>query len=170
MAFIDRMKGQDHIDKIREYLNYLEEHLENVEHAFTEISDACKDMSWVSDDFSWHTLRAEVELHDWSKFSVEEFIPYCENFFPVKGDVKDEEAFSAAWENHKKENHHHHETAKTVLDTVHMVIDWTAMGYKFGDTAQQYYEENKDRIQLSDEQVEFIYEIFDRINSEVNNG
>ena len=57
MAFIDRMKGQDYIDKSREYLDYLEEHLENVRQAFIELSNACDGkMMWVGDDFAWHTL------------------------------------------------------------------------------------------------------------------
>jgi hypothetical protein len=46
----------------------------------------------------------------------------------------------------------------------HMVIDWMAMGYKFGDTAQQYYEANKDKIELPDYAVDFIYEIFKRLD------
>jgi hypothetical protein len=46
MAFINRMKGQDYIDKTREYLNYLEEHLENVRRAFCELSDICVGMHW----------------------------------------------------------------------------------------------------------------------------
>lgn len=53
---------------------------------------------------------------------------------------------------------------ETYEDIIHMVIDWTAMGYKFGDTAQQYYESNKDKIELSDEHKMFMYEIFDRLN------
>jgi hypothetical protein len=45
-----------------------------------------------------------------------------------------------------------------------MVIDWMAMGYKFGDTAQQYYEKNKEKIKLPGYAVKFMYEIFNRIN------
>ena len=171
MAFIDRMSGQDYIDKTREYLNYLEEHLENVRKAFQEVSEACDGMMWVGDDCSWHTLRQQVVEHDVSKFSVEEFVAYREKFFPVLTTslVRFHTDFDAAWENHKKENNHHHETAKNYLDIVHMVIDWTAMGYKFGDTAKQYYEANKDKINLSDEYIEFMYEMFGKINAYKSN-
>ena len=31
---------------------------------------------------------------------------------------------------------------------VEMVIDLTAMGYKFGNTAEEYYEKNKKNIEL----------------------
>ena len=45
-----------------------------------------------------------------------------------------------------------------------MVIDWTAMGYKFGDTAQEYYEANKDKIVIKEIALyNFMYEIFDKI-------
>lgn len=163
MAFINRMKGQDYIDKTREYLDYLEEHLENVRVAFIEVTHACEGMPWVGDDFSWFTLKAEVECHDLSKFSPEEFVQYRNSFFPVSEKDREESGMDKAWENHKKANHHHHESVDNYLDVVHMVVDWTAMGYKFKDTAQSYYEKNKDRIMLDDSYVPFMYEIFEKI-------
>ena len=51
------------------------------------------------------------------------------------------------------------------IDCVHMICDWMAMGYKFGDTARQYYESHKDKINLPEIAIPFIYEIFDRIES-----
>jgi hypothetical protein len=162
------MKGQEHIEKIREYLCYLEDHLNNVHRAFIELSEICKDMVWVADDFTWHTIRIEVEYHDLSKFSQEEFIPYQEKFFPVHGHYENNNKFKKAWEHHKNKNHHHHETVETYLDIIHMIIDWTAMGYKYGDTAQKYYESNKDKIKLSDDHIKFMYEIFHRQNKTRN--
>lgn len=165
MAYIDRMKGQDYIDKSRQYLDYLEEHLKNVQRAFAEVSDACDGMQWVGDDYSWHTLRSEIIAHDLSKFSKEEFVQYRDSFFPVNDEDKKFSGFDAAWQNHKEKNPHHHETAKSYHDLVHMVIDWTAMGYKFGNTAKSYYEANKEKVKLSAEHEIFIYEIFDRIEN-----
>ena len=166
MAFINRMVGQDYIDKIREYLDYVEEHLENVRLAFIELSNACEGMWWVSDDMSWHNLRMDVEWHDVSKLSQAELVPYSDEFYPTEHEPMEwpDNGFAKAWEHHKRNNNHHHESLKDDLDVVHMVIDWTAMGYKFGDTAQSYYEANKDKIELADGQVELIYEIFDRVN------
>jgi hypothetical protein len=163
MAFIERMNGQDYIDRSREYLDYLENHLNNVKRAFDELSRACEGMMWVGNDFAWHTLRVEVENHDLSKFSKEEFVQYRDSFFPVKTTDKKNSGMDSAWENHKQKNHHHHETAENYMDIVHMVIDWTAMGYKFGDTAQEYYERNRNKINLSSNHKRFMYEIFDKI-------
>lgn len=170
MAFIERMKGQDYIDKTRAYLDYLEEHLENVRKAFIELSKACDGMWWVGDDFTWHTIRADVICHDISKFSADEFVQYRQCFYPVSDTEKKASSIESAWEHHKAENHHHHETVQNFMDVVHMVIDWTAMGYKFGDTAQEFYEKNREKIHLSYEQTEFMYEIFDRIKTARQNG
>lgn len=165
MAFIEKMAGQDYIQKTRAYLDYLEEHLENVKFAFTELSNACDGkMAWVGDDFSWHTLRQQVVEHDLSKFSKEEFVQYRASFFPISDDEKEKSDMSEAWENHKTKNHHHHESIENYLDLVHMVIDWTAMGYKFGDTAQAYYENNKDKMNLTQDHETFVCEMFDCIN------
>ena len=163
MAFIEQMKGQDYIDKSREYIDYLEEHLNNVKRAFNELSKVCEGMWWVGDDMAWHTLRSHVIHHDLSKFSKEEFTQYRDSFFPVNDYDKKGSGFDEAWENHKRENDHHHESVTDLIHIVHMVIDWTAMGYKFGDTAQEYYEKNKDKINISDDHLKFLYEIFEKI-------
>lgn len=160
--FISRMKAQDQIDKTREYLDYVETHIDNVRRAFIEFSAKCEDTPWVGDDYSWHSLRAEVEYHDISKLSEQEFVQYRRAFYPTDDEVK-QPLDCMAWENHKQKNHHHHETAETYTDIMHMVIDWMAMGYAFGDTAQSYYEANKDKIHLSDDHVKFMYQIFDKL-------
>ena len=47
-----------------------------------------------------------------------------------------------------------------------MVIDWMAMGLEFGDTAEAYYEREKEKIRLPDWAVTFIGEIFERLRPE----
>ncbi len=154
----DGMAGVQHIESIRKYLDYMEEHLFNIRRAFVELSDACESMPWVGDDYWWHTVRIEVEKHDLSKFSDEEFLPYVRAFFPIDGEEKT--PLGAAWEHHKEHNHHHWETVENTTDIIHMVIDWTAMGYKFGDTAEEYYKRNADRIILSQDHIEFMQKLF----------
>lgn len=82
MAYIDRMDGQDYIDKTRAYLDYIEEHLEFVRQAFILITDACKDMPGVGYGPAWRSFVAEVQAHDLSKFSVHEVHPVSSEFFP----------------------------------------------------------------------------------------
>jgi len=155
------MKAYEYIKKTREYLNYLEDHINNVRKAFQEVAEACKDMWWVKEDYSFHELREDVCYHDLSKFSQQEFVPYREEFFPIKNEVG--WFFSEAQEHHKHCNTHHYESVEIDLDVIHMIIDWTAMGYKFNNTAQEYYEKNKDKINLSYYHKKLMLEIFDRL-------
>ena len=151
--FIKRMRGHDYIDKSREYLDYIEEHLDNVAAAFNELSEACNGKeAWVGDDFSWWSVKAEVEGHDLSKFTKEEFVQYRDNFFPVS-------------ESDKEKNHHHHETAANYIDLIHMVIDWMAMSYKFGDSPRGFYLKTKPEMKLDDDQHAFVGRLFDHLES-----
>lgn len=163
MSDNDKMKAQEYIDKTRAYLDYLEEHIENVRLAFDSLSRICESMWWVKDCMIWHQLRQDVFLHDVSKFSAEEFTQYRQSFYPIEGEGKNRVAFNNAWDHHKNDNHHHHESVSNLSAVVHMIVDWTAMGYKFGDTAQSYYENNKAGIELTEDQIEFMYEIFKKI-------
>lgn len=164
------MEGLKHINKIREYCDYLEEHLLNVEKAWKILQETCKDMNFIWDDYLFWSIDAMVKSHDISKMSAEEFIPYQRNFFPVG--EKDSKAFHSAWLHHIDHNTHHWEKWTTIRERmpneqyaycVCMVIDWMAMGMKFGDTAQAYYEANSHKINLPEWAVKTIYQIFDAI-------
>ncbi len=162
--FIKRMKGQDYIDSTRKYLDYLEEHLNNVAKAFSELSEACNGKEyWVGDDFTWWTFKAEVEAHDLSKFSKEEFVQYRDNFFHVCDEDKESSNFHVAWENHKDKNHHHHETAEHYIDIVHMVIDWIAMSYKFGDNPRDFYNKTKPSMNIDEKLHQYVDELFSHL-------
>ena len=163
----------DQIKKTREYLYYLEDHVLNVEKAWRLLQEKCKDMRFIYDDYVYFSIQDEIERHDLSKMSEAEFIQFRKRFFPSQYDGLND--FESAWEHHKKENTHHWETWTTIKPTdiyfeevscVHMLCDWIAMGFKYGDTAKVYYEKNKDTIKLPDWAVGFIYEIFDRIYGE----
>lgn len=166
----------EEIRKTREYLDYLEEHYNNIQKAFNLLCDKCKDMRFVYDDFCYFTLYEMVKKHDKSKLSEHEFVQYRKAFYPTEEEEAEEKNYdmSQAWEHHKINNEHHWEAWTTVkylhpyaeeLHCVHMVIDWVAMGFMFDDTAQDYYEKNKDKIKLPELYEKFIYEIFERINN-----
>lgn len=167
------MLALKYISKIREYCDYLEEHLNNVGWAWKVLQKQCKDMKFVWDDFMWATISSMVKEHDLSKLSKEEFIPYCNQFFSATKEKNDKTkmAFEEAWNHHKENNPHHWEfwaskefyhPYEAGCHCVCMVIDWMAMGKKFNDSAQEYYEKNKDKINLPDWAIKFCYEIFER--------
>lgn len=160
----------EQIKQTRKYLDYIEEHALNVRKAWQEIQAKCKDMNIVYDDFYYNWIGDEVFRHDLSKLSEQEFVQYRKAFYPT--DTEKKYDMSAAWEHHKANNMHHwenwtnspmHMPNEWAVHCTHMVIDWMAMGYKFGDTARQYYEANKEKIKLPDYAIDFIYEIFMRL-------
>lgn len=166
----DNIEIIEQIKKTREYLDYVEEHVLNVQKAWNVLKEKCKTMRFIWDDFYYFSITDEIYRHDLSKLSENEFIQYRKSFYPTN--LEEKYNMSTAWEHHKKHNPHHWEnwTTKTLIHPntweiycVHMVCDWMAMGYKFGDTAKQYYESNKEKIKLPKYAINFIYEIFNAI-------
>ena len=168
------MKILEEINKSREYLDYIEEHVLNVEMAWTEIKTKCSDMRFMWDDFYYFSIQDEIDHHDLSKMSEQEFVQYRKAFYPTESEkIGDEYDITPAWDHHKAHNPHHWENWTTLKPGKHpnswevhcvcMICDWMAMGYKFGDTAKAYYEKNKDKIDIPEAMVPFMYEIFDRI-------
>jgi len=168
------MRAMDHIERTRSYLDYIENHLRNIEKAWGVLQEKCKDMRFIYDDYVFHEIRGHLEQHDVSKLSPEEFVQYRVKFYPTEHEDANSADFAAAWEHHKGENPHHWENWAATeffnpyageVHCVCMVADWMAMGYQFGDTAREYYEKNKDRIELPEWAVRFIHEIFERVYS-----
>lgn len=164
------MKVLEHTKAIRAYCDYLDRHIKNVRRAWDEIAQACASMRFVYDDYVFWSIESMVVDHDLSKVSAAEFIPYQRRFFPLEGEEPDRDGFAPAWENHKASNPHHWEhwsvrdysnPYEAECHCVCMVIDWTAMAYEFGDTAESYYRKNADKIPIPDWSVRFIEEIFE---------
>lgn len=159
------------IEKTKEYIDYLHRHMSLVEKAWVEMKRKCKDMIFITDDYYYHTLNHEIQFHDYSKLSAEEFTQYRDYFFPVEEHRRNSEVFDKAWEHHKINNLHHWESIFNKdcfpipweVNVAHMIVDWMAMAYYYGDTAQEYYEKNRETIKLPDYVIDFIYEIFKRI-------
>lgn len=163
-------KTKDIIQRTREYLDYLERHIDNVQKAWKEVSEKCKDMSFVWDDFRWFSIQEMVDTHDASKLSEAEFVQYRRFFYPLPED--DGVTLTPAWDHHKKENPHHWQNWATrshyhpyaeECHLVCMVLDWMAMAYELGGSAQEYYEKNIADIHIPDEWIPFLYQIFDRV-------
>lgn len=152
--------GHEYIKQTRAYCDYLEEHFINIAKAFEEVTEACKQSPCFANEDNYQRLHQAVRYHDISKFSVEEFTQYRNKFFPLIDDQSHVTDFEQAWKHHYIVNTHHWESATTELDVLHMIIDWTAMSYKFGGTAQSYYEANQHKIKLSPTLTEFMYTIF----------
>lgn len=177
------MKGFENIMRIRQYLNYLENHLIYVQHAWLIVQKYCHDLEFMQDAEIVEQIQKNVENHDLSKFSIEEFIPYQQRFFPTERDVYNtSKKFDMAWTHHKQFNDHHWENwtvdgfvngAKLKKDgkivaCVHMIVDWIAMGLGNSDAgrkdnAREFYEKSKTNITFPNWAVVLMYKIFDRV-------
>lgn len=144
-----------------DYKTYIDTHIANVQKAWLE------QVSTLEDDFikeNYDELTQIIKDHDLSKYGDEEFQAYRANYYPIDDKEKsDNEAnFQAAWYHHFQNNPHHwqhwidEEGELIPLENedlvkkayIEMICDWQAMGYVFGDTANQYYNSNKDTIKL----------------------
>jgi hypothetical protein len=154
------------IHKTREYLDYLEEHYNNVQESWKLVQEKCSDMQIMQHRT---IIEQEVLEHDDSKMSKEEFVQYREAFYPINDLEKEKSDFEQAWIHHKINNNHHweHWTRKTTayadVFVVLNVIDWIAMGVKNKNTALEYYEYSKDKIDIPQWAEDLMYEMFDRV-------
>ena len=107
-----------------------------------------------------------VRLHDQSKWDQEEYDAYLAYFYPMDDQDKDElieSAFDMAWLHHQKVTPHHWQYWILIRDegkqvpmdmplkyVIEMLCDWQSMGYKYGDTAFDWWTNNKDKMIMSD--------------------
>lgn len=179
------MQGLEQIKIIRKYCDYVEEHLLNVQKAWGILKEALKGENVIYDDHLFFNIDGQIKDHDLSKMMSAEFMPYANWFFGDHGkewesmDVDHEaehiclkEDFNRAWDHHKKYNPHHWQSAcpelvrfpnQNACHIVCMVADWMAMGMKFGDTAEEYYDTNKEKIDLPEWAVTFLELIFEKL-------
>ena len=150
------------IKKQEEYMAYIKEHRENVKKAFKFFIENNKIMQSTNREIQEAVLYLKnnniIENHDNSKFSDEEFEPYRRYFYSINEIEKKsaEEDFNNAWKHHYEVNDHHPEhwikdnvvTEMTMSAIIEMICDWEAMAYKFGGSAKEWYEKNKNNIPL----------------------
>ena len=112
-------------------------------------------------------LYVHAFTHDLSKFLPSEFIPYAKFFYETdreKNYKKSDEGnmnFQIGWLHHQKRNKHHWNYWISVSRFTdirplpmpekyvkQMIADWRGMARKFGDTAKEYYDKNKEEMIL----------------------
>ena len=170
---INNKKMLELLAKTREYLDYVERHYNNVQKAWKELNEKCKGhgFNWLYDDVIWHEINENIKIHDASKLSRYEFVNYRQFFYPTKDEVKDKELMDYGWQHHVEQNPHHWQNwtihhPNSIVYLIENICDWMAMGYEFGDTAKEYYENNKSKIDLPKWAIDEMYKIFDIIYSE----
>ena len=156
--------------KEKEYQKYIYNHKMNMLKAFNEFLDGDSPLfkEFIINEDNLRKLWGRVLDHDISKYDEEEFDAYRKNFFPIDEIERTNNlpAFEKAWKHHYTVNDHHWESRQnypenlldidTKMACVENVLDWLAMGYQYGNRPYEYYEKNKDKINLPKIQKDYI--------------
>lgn len=172
-------ESRDNVTQSDKYTDYINEHISNVMKAFNMYGkELCNRLNLDEE-----SIRFQCSLHDRSKYDTNEFIGYRIRFYPTEEEKNNrkEEAknlFDLGWLHHIHNNPHHPEywviaendKEMKILDMpncyiAEMLLDWAAMGIKFGDTAYSYYkglspEKQKPFSPKTKEIVESVIDIF----------
>ena len=152
------------------YLKYLSDHIGGVQRAYIEILEPylITESGLTVEDLT--KLRLQIEDHDGSKYSTEEWEPYLDHFYPKDKETESQKtAYDKAWLHHQKVNPHHWQYWILVKDSpkngeskyvpldmddfaiYEMLCDWSSFQFtRPGSTANKWYEDNKGQIILSD--------------------
>lgn len=151
-----------------EYYDYLDQHISGVVDSwalllYPQLVDSGLDKQYNIDT---DKTRHIIYDHDDSKYDINEFIPYCNYFYPNEetGHTKDENAFNQAWLLHIHNNPHHWQHWILVHDEgdmepldmppeyiCEMICDWHSFSRRDpSSTAYDWYTKNKDNMVLSD--------------------
>jgi hypothetical protein len=174
-------------ERYREYLDYLDNHISGVIYAWEEILRPALEDSGdeeVLAALDLDKIGLQVYNHDRSKYTDDEFLGYCNHWYPQDGsevvhDSKKPEADSAynyAWSHHQHNNPHHSQYWLMVRDdgTVEaldmplnyiceMLCDWASfhVNNPSEDRAIDWWHKNKKKFIMSDLTVDCIERLFD---------
>lgn len=163
------------------YKAYVEEHVKNIKLAFNWLYQYLPDLFDYCDS---DLLGKQISSHDMSKWSKEEYDPYCEYFY---GDNKTDEVkqnFDKAWLHHIHNNPHHWnywvlidngETKALPMDYFNiceMILDWWTFSWKSGNLYEifDWYDKHKDKMILHEQTRNIIEEILHKIKEVLDNG
>lgn len=159
--------------RYKEYDKYLDQHITGVQRAWKEIlkpalTENIDAIDITAEDFG--IIDELVDSHDASKYYDDEYIPYCNYFYPCEGFEKDQEAFDLAWLQHIHLNPHHHQHWVLVRDEgelvpldmpipyiCEMLCDWHSFTLRDPkSTAYKWWTDNKQNMTLSDNTIDVI--------------
>ena len=146
------MSNED--NKEIEYRQYISNHIHNIRLAFEKYKfKLCSALN-----ISINSLEENINRHDQSKYSDEEFDGYRQWFYPYDHEEKNKKQFDASWEHHYKNNPHHPEywirdgyiEDMTSIYIAEMLLDWESMSMYFGNDIREYYRAERDKKPLSE--------------------
>ena len=156
-----------------EYNTYIIEHVDNVKKAYMWL----KDHNIIKED-----ILDQLNLHDASKYTDEEYNAYDDYFYGTKTKVV-KESFNYAWLHHIHQNPHHWQYWVLVNDDdgtiglempknyiYEMICDWWSFSHKTGNLSEifDWYKSHKKNMILHENTRKLVEEILDKIKEELN--
>ena len=157
-----------------EYNTYIIEHVDNVKKAYF----------WLRDHNIIKNLNLDDQInsHDLSKYTEEEYDPYDAYFYGNKT-KKVKENFDYAWLHHIHANPHHWQHWVLINDedgthalempkeyVVEMISDWWAFSHKSGNLYEifDWYKSHKKNMILHEKTRNLVEDILDKIKTELD--
>lgn len=168
-----------------EYLDYLNNHIGGVigcwENKIRPTLESCEDPEFSSLDFD--RISLQIYNHDRSKFGEDEFLGYCNHWYPLDGSEVDHDSkkpegdpqYDYAWSHHQHNNPHHSQYWTVLKDdgTVkaldmplryicELIADWGSFHYnkRTEDKACDWWKKNKRKFVMSDKTVDYLNRLF----------
>lgn len=157
-----------------EYTNYIINHIDNVKKAYFWL----RDHSLIEEN-----ILDQLNLHDSSKYSDEEFQAY-DNYFYGKQTEEVKEKFNYAWLHHIHNNPHHwqhwvliNDDDGTVglempkADVYEMICDWWAFSHKSGNLYEifDWYKSHKKNMILHSNTKKLVEDTLEKIKEALDN-
>lgn len=155
-----------------EYKKYLSDHIKNVKNGYEYFKENLPE--YIDDlEIPKEEMDKQIEEHDKSKYSDEEFIPYAEYYYG-ENKHKDTPEFEVAWEHHYKNNPHHPEYWGKNNDMplsciIEMICDWWSFSWKADNKNEifTWWKENKSEKEqyMSDATLSKVEEILEHLQN-----
>lgn len=167
----------------KEYDLYLDQHKENVRKGFYWLKHNLPELlkeDWDEDGNIM--LEYQIcELHDKSKYDIEEYLAYDNYFYSNNRSYHVVEDFRFAWLRHIHYNPHHWQhwvlinddpnEGEIIMDMpyrfiIEMICDWWAFSWAKGDLREifKWFDERKDYMKLSKKTRKVVESILEKIH------
>jgi len=164
-----------------EYDSYLNNHISNVVKGFNWLQE---NMPQVFEGVSSNMMEAQVNAHDDSKWSDEEYEAY-DNYFYGKKTPEVKSAFDLAWLHHQQNNPHHWQHWLLREDdgdtkalempkeyVIEMICDWWAFSWAKNKLTEifDWYATNKPQMILHENTLQLVEDILTKLRNKIEYG
>ena len=175
------------------YRAYVDEHIKNVKVAFNMFKDIIyneiilKRSKSPDKDILMQDVELKCDIHDNSKYGIEEFDQYRQHFYPSKEDDEGYDSeldYRTAWVHHYKNNPHHPEfwcctfsngekkyIRMTDTYIFEMICDWISVSITKKNSVYDWWisvGKKEKELMMSKEDIEIINEFINNHKNDLN--